>query len=147
MELRLPPVLQAGLSASLMAAFTILLPDGAVRLPWLAAVLGGAGLTFLALAVLDFAKSRTTVNPMHPDRAEKLVVGGLYRVSRNPMYVGMALLLCAFSAWAFVWPHVFVIAAFLAWMTRFQIMPEERQLLRRFGDDYQAYMAAVRRWI
>ncbi|MEB0160908.1 isoprenylcysteine carboxylmethyltransferase family protein, partial [Pseudomonas sp. AH2 (2023)] len=91
-------------------------------------------------------RSRTTVNPLRPDKAAALVSGGVYRVTRNPMYVGMMLLLVAWavyldSAWVLAGP-----VAFVAYITRFQIAPEERVLRAKFAD-FDAYAARVRRWL
>ncbi len=99
------------------------------------------------LGVLAFRASRTTVNPLKPERASALVTGGIYRVTRNPMYLGMTLLLLAWAIQLsallpFLGPVVFV-----AYITRFQIEPEERTLRRVFGDGYTAYARQVRRWL
>lgn len=147
MELRLPPVVQAILAALLMVGTGYRWPYQPLHLPWLSVFLAGAGAVFLAAPVASFVKARTTVDPMQPERAEKLVISGTYRMSRNPMYVGMALLLGAVAAWSFLLPHLFVIAVFLIWMTRFQIIPEERALERRFGEQYLEYKRRVRRWL
>lgn len=106
-----------------------------------------AGVAFDLLGLLAFRASRTTVNPLRPERASALVTGGVYRITRNPMYVGMALLLLAWavhlgSALPFVGP-----IAFVAYITRFQIRPEERALRERFGDEFDRYAARVRRWL
>ncbi len=84
---------------------------------------------------------------MKPEAASSLVVTGIYKVTRNPMYVGLSFLLLAWavflwSAWALLGPLVF-----LAYIFRFQIAPEERALATLFGADYSAYKARVRRWL
>lgn len=106
-----------------------------------------AGLVFDTLGLLAFRASRTTVNPMRPQRASVLVTTGIYRITRNPMYVGMC---CLLSGWAiylsallpFTGPVLFVI-----YITRFQIQPEERVLGQLFGEQYTQYTARVRRWL
>ena len=111
------------------------------------AVLLVAGLAFALLGILAFRESRTTVNPLKPERASALVTGGVYRVTRNPMYVGMAFVLLAWAVYlAAVLPFV-GIAVFVAFITRLQIVPEERVLHGLFGDAYVAYAARVRRWL
>ena len=147
MELRIPPVVQVALAIALMAGVGQVAPAPAFHLPWLTALLATGALLFLLAPAVSFSRARTTVDPTHPERAEKLVVAGLYRITRNPMYDGMALLLGAVAAWDFAWGHIAVIALFAWWMTRFQIMPEERALETRFGEDYRVYSASVRRWI
>ncbi len=79
--------------------------------------------------------------------AEDLVTDGLYAHSRNPMYVGMAMLLAGWAAWLGTPWAVVGIAAFVAWITRFQIIPEERALAQRFGADFATYQHRVRRWL
>ncbi|HMN82689.1 MAG TPA: isoprenylcysteine carboxylmethyltransferase family protein [Burkholderiaceae bacterium] len=113
----------------------------------LTAVLAIAGVAFDLSGLLSFRSSRTTVNPLSPDRASSLVTTGVYRFTRNPMYVGMLLLLLAWavhlsSGWAFVGPMAFVL-----YITRFQIRPEESALRRRFGERFDTYAARVRRWL
>ena len=111
------------------------------------ALLVTAGVAFDVLGLLAFRASRTTVNPLRPERASVLVTGGVYRVTRNPMYVGMALLLLAWAVYlsallSFAGPVVFML-----YITRFQIQPEERALKRIFGEEFAIYAARVRRWL
>ena len=106
-----------------------------------------AGLVFSAAGILSFRRARTTVNPTTPEAASFLVVSGIYRITRNPMYVGISLVLVAWavflsSAWALLGP-----AAFILYISRFQIAPEERALSKLFGAEYASYRARVRRWL
>jgi len=88
------------------------------------------------------------VNPTKPSDASSLVVQGIYRVSRNPMYLGVLLLLIA---WGIYLEHLIVVfvlpAAFVIYMNKFQIEPEEQALQKLFGDDFASYKKKVRRWI
>jgi len=111
------------------------------------AVLAIVGVGFSIAGVRTFRRARTTINPMKPETASSLVTSGVYRVTRNPMYVGLALVLVAWavflgSAWALLGP-----VAFVLYIGRFQIAPEERALSALFGDEYAAYRANVRRWL
>lgn len=107
-------------------------------------LLGGA----ISLAgVLEFRRARTTVNPMKPQRASSLVVSGIYKLTRNPMYVGLLLVLVAWAAflsaaWSLVGP-----VAFFAYIGRFQIAPEEKVMAEKFGAEFAAYQSRVRRWL
>ncbi len=112
-----------------------------------AGVLAGAGLCFDLLGLLAFRASRTTVNPLRPQRAAALVTHGVYRVTRNPMYVGMALLLLAWALYLSAWLALAGPIVFVLYITRFQILPEERALRARFGDAFTRYAAQVRRWL
>ncbi|MEX0274126.1 MAG: isoprenylcysteine carboxylmethyltransferase family protein [Flavobacteriaceae bacterium] len=99
-----------------------------------------------AVAVFQFIRVRTTVNPHMPQKANKLVTGGLYRFSRNPMYLGMLLALLALGLQLGNAFNTIVAALFVSYMNRFQILPEERMLTSIFGDDYRRYCSKVRRW-
>ena len=113
----------------------------------LAVVLVLLGLAFLAPAANAFRRAHTTVNPLKPEEASSLVVAGVYRFTRNPMYVGFAALLLAWAAWLAVPVALLGPALFVAYITRFQIIPEERALRARFGDAFEAYCRQVRRWL
>ena len=105
------------------------------------------GLGFDVLGLLAFQRARTTVNPLRPGKASALVATGVYRITRNPMYVGMALLLCA---WAVVLGFLAALAGplvFVLFITRFQIVPEERVLSAKFGENYTRFCQQVRRWL
>lgn len=111
------------------------------------ALLVAVGLGFDVLGLLEFRAKRTTVNPLRPEKASALVDGGVYRITRNPMYVGMLCLLLGWAAFlaaplALIGPVLFVL-----YITRFQIIPEERILRERFGEPYSAYAQRVRRWV
>ena len=144
-----PPVIAVlcGGLAWLLAHFT---PgfhfDIPARLPIVAVlVLVGLALDFSGL--LSFRKARTTFNPLAPSRSKVIVQSGLYRYTRNPMYLGMVLELlglCVFLANPLTLAAVVV---FVAYITRFQIIPEERLLLGKFGEPYALYTRKVRRWI
>jgi protein-S-isoprenylcysteine O-methyltransferase Ste14 len=105
------------------------------------------GVLFDVCGLLAFRQSKTTINPMSPDKASALVTGGIYRFSRNPMYVGLVLFLTAWAIqlsmlWPFIGPVLFVI-----YINRFQIAPEERIMESKFRDEYSVYKNRVRRWL
>jgi protein-S-isoprenylcysteine O-methyltransferase Ste14 len=149
LEHRIPPPAVGVLIAALMwwaAALPPVLPlSGGARVAT-ASLLAGIGLAFDVLGLIAFRRSRTTVNPLRPQKASALVTDGIYRVTRNPMYVGMAFLLAGWAAylgslWTFVGPGLFI-----GYITRYQIAPEERVLRERFPE-FEAYAARVRRWL
>ena len=111
------------------------------------AILVVAGVAFDVLGLLAFRISRTTVNPLTPERASSMVTGGVYRITRNPMYVGMALLLLAWGIYLLALLPLAGPVVFVLYITRFQIKPEERALEGIFGEGYLAYAARVRRWL
>lgn len=105
------------------------------------------GLAIEIVAALAFAKRRTTLLPWAPERTETLVVSGLFRFSRNPMYLGQALLLAAWVIYLGTWPALAAVPAYVLYLNRFQIGPEERILAAKFGNAYESYRARVRRWV
>lgn len=150
LELKIPPPLVAAAVAGAMTAVAVWLPPVLALPPSVrvgaALVLVGVGACFDVAGLLAFRKAKTTVNPLAPDRSTAVVSTGVYRITRNPMYLGMALILLGLalylaSPWALLGPLVFA-----AFITRFQIQPEERALTARFGAAYTAYCTQVRRW-
>ena len=105
------------------------------------------GLTVDAAGVLSFRRARTTVNPFAPERTVNIVSSGIYRLSRNPMYLGMACILTGWAVWLWQVQAVLGVVLFVAWITRFQIIPEERVLTQKFGTEYRQYRQRVRRWV
>lgn len=105
------------------------------------------GVALAGLGVSAFRRAQTTVNPLNPDAASALVVLGVFRHTRNPMYVGMCLVLLGWAIylaapWTLLGPVLFA-----AYITRFQIIPEERAMADKFGKAYADYRAQVRRWL
>lgn len=143
------PVLTAIVGAAMQAyawqAGVIMDASSAHMVAGVALSLLSAALALAAMAV--FYRARTTINPLDPRRARLLVTGGVYRWSRNPMYLSLLLLLVAFAIRldaVLVWLGP---CAFWAYVTRFQILPEERALAERFGAAYLAYCHRTPRWL
>lgn len=150
LELKIPPPVIAVLCALSMSACERLLPPCALVAPWnegliTLLILGGLGLDLMAFRA--FRQGRTTINPLRPDRSSKLVSHGIYRLTRNPMYLGQGLLLAAWALWLNQALALLVLPVYVAWLTRFQILPEERILGEKFGLAYAEYQRHVRRWI
>jgi protein-S-isoprenylcysteine O-methyltransferase Ste14 len=150
LELRIPPL-------ALVAAFAVAILLASVYVPLLripipahkvvAIALVFVGLAVAAVGVLQFRQARTTVNPMSPQKASAVVSSGLYRLSRNPMYLGMALCLLGVAAWSSALSGYVLVLGFCWYLTRFQIIPEEKALLAVFGSEFTQYMTKVRRWV
>lgn len=150
LDLKIPPLLVAAVAASAMLVLSRAMPWLTYDWPWRVAsglaltIVGGA----VALAgVLEFRRRRTTVNPTTPGAASTVVSSGVYRRSRNPMYLGFLCALAGLAVYLSNAAAVGMIAFFVAYMNRYQIEPEERALLAKFGPEYAAYMASVRRWL
>jgi protein-S-isoprenylcysteine O-methyltransferase Ste14 len=150
LELRVPPLAVVLIAALTMWALTAFVPQLAVALPWrspVAIAFPLAGFMCALCGVIAFRRARTTVNPTTPKASSTVVTSGIYRWSRNPMYLGFLL---ALAGWAYYLsnPLAFIVLpAFVLYMNRFQIVPEERALTANFGAPYQAYKASVRRWL
>ncbi len=97
--------------------------------------------------VLSFRRAGTTVDPTRPQKASSLVSSGIYRYSRNPMYLGMLLVLIGWGVYLSNIPALLLVPVFVIWMNRFQIRPEQRALTELFGGEFELYRQSVRRWI
>lgn len=150
LELKIPPVLQFGLFALAMWWLNAQFPQAHLSIPWrrsLAVVLFAMGLLCGVAGVLIFLKVRTTVHPGRPEHAAKLVTTGIYRRTRNPMYLGLLLML---AGWALVLANLLallLLPEFVICMNGLQILPEERILRAKFGAEFEAYARTVRRWL
>ena len=113
----------------------------------LTGVLVAIGLGFDLFGLHAFRTARTTFNPLHPERASVLVVTGVYAITRNPMYVGLLFLLLGWAVYLSTWPAFAGPILTMIYITRFQILPEERILAGVFGERYAQYVRRVRRWL
>jgi len=150
LELKIPPVPLAGALILLNWLLATYLPALRVEWPWrepVAALLVAAGIALAIAGVVSFRKARTTVNPLQPGTATTLVASGIYRLTRNPMYLGLLLVLAGFVWFFGNAAGVLLLPLFVAYMNRFQIGPEERALRGRFGDGFDAYQRSTRRWL
>ena len=150
LENKIPPPIVAVLFGVLMWGGSAYLPSidvaHSIRVV-LALLVFCTGGFFDLSGAASFRRAKTTVNPLKPETASALVSTGIYRYSRNPMYVGFAMFL---TAWAFYLASPLLllgVLGFVLYMNRFQITPEERALTALFGADFLAYQAKVRRWL
>lgn len=149
LELKIPPVVVVLVIAGLMALTSRLLPMD----PWhftdakaLAFALVTAGAFIAVAGVIAFRQAKTTANPMNPDASSSLVINGIYRLTRNPMYLGFLLALAGWGVWLANLPALFWLVIYILYINQFQIIPEERILEEKFGDEFSAYRKQVRRW-
>jgi protein-S-isoprenylcysteine O-methyltransferase Ste14 len=150
LELKIPPPAVSALVAAIMwgiSRLTVPLEvPGLIRVV-VAVLLVLTGACIGIAGVVAFRHGKTTINPMKPQTTSTLISSGIYRFSRNPMYVGILFALAAWaiflsSTWAMIGP-----VAFVLYINRFQIEPEERVLAGMFGAAYADYKSAVRRWL
>jgi protein-S-isoprenylcysteine O-methyltransferase Ste14 len=150
LELKIPPIGLVIIAALLMWMGGSYLPILNYRFQFQSLVawaIGLSGVLACVLGIIEFNRAKTTVNPTKPESASSLVRTGIYRRTRNPMYVGFLLIL---TGWATALTNVasfLILPAFVVYMNRFQIKPEERALASIFGNDFKAYCSEARRWI
>ncbi len=150
MQLLIPPPLVLVIAGVAMWAMDRMLPFARVTstlLPPLAMALLVSGLVLMIAAAASLVLSRTTINPLRPDNASRLITSGIFRRSRNPIYLGDLLLLAAWALWLGNALNAAWLGAFVWYIQRYQIAPEERALSRLFGETYRTYCANVRRWL
>ena len=105
------------------------------------------GLSIALTAIYLFFKQKTTINPHTPHKSSSLVITGLYKITRNPMYLGLLLILTALAVMSANVISLCVLPGFIAYINQFQIKPEESHLITIFGEDYINYKKQVRRWL
>ncbi|MGV8843861.1 MAG: methyltransferase family protein [Pseudomonas sp.] len=150
LENKIPPPIVTTVFALLMwlvARYGLVLDVTYSARVLLALLLMAVAVCFSMAGVLSFRQAQTTVNPLKPESASALVRSGIYQYSRNPMYVGFALLLLAWVCFLASPLALLGVPGFILYMNRFQISPEERALTTLFGREFQAYQAQVRRWL
>ena len=150
LERKMPPAALVLLFLVLMWLVSTSEPSLTIAIPrrtTIAAICWIAGFAITFGGLLQFRRAKTTINPITPEATTALVMSGIYRFSRNPMYLGF---LFALLGWAVFLSHLLAFALlpfFLLYMNRFQIEPEERALSAKFGEQFNEYRRSVRRWL
>ena len=150
LELKIPPAVVFLACATSMWLLARAFPGGDFELRYagfLAIAIAGSGLAVAIAGIRAFRRQSTTVNPIRPDETSAIVTGSIYRFTRNPMYVGLACCVLAWGMYLRNFAALLCIVIFVAYMTKFQIKPEERALQEKFGDEYTSYKSRVRRWL
>ena len=105
------------------------------------------GILILIIPVSKFIKSKTTIDPIKFKKVNKLVTSGIYKYSRNPMYLGLLMILISSSIFYLNIYSITTPFFFYWWITKFQIKREEIFLTDKFGKEYLSYKTKTRRWI
>ena len=150
LELKIPPLLVWLVMAGAMLGVAYSAPGLSFTLAGASAIalaLVGLGGAVAIAGVIAFRAKRTTVNPLTPGASSTVVSSGVYRLSRNPMYLGFLLALAGWAVYLSNAGAALLLPAFVAYMTRYQIKPEERALHAKFGSEFADYMSRVRRWL
>ncbi|GAA3965377.1 hypothetical protein GCM10022278_23990 [Allohahella marinimesophila] len=106
-----------------------------------------SGFLICIAGIIEFRRAKTTVDPRIPETTSSLVTSGIYAKTRNPMYVGFTLFLIAWAMYLTSLWSLIIVVAFVVFLNRFQIKPEEEALEVIFGQEFAAYRYRVRRWI
>ncbi|RIV32884.1 isoprenylcysteine carboxylmethyltransferase family protein [Flagellimonas lutimaris] len=149
MKMKVPPALVMLVFGGLMYVLDMFLPFGDFEFfgkQELAMFLFGLGILVILISVIQFFMTRTTVDPLNPKKTSNLVTNGVYKFTRNPMYLGMLLFLLAFGLKLGNAFNTLVAAGFVSYLNRFQIKPEEEALKEMFGKEYSIYCKLTRRW-
>ena len=154
LELKVPPPVVALCLALLM--WLVALPALPFTPPFelrfglrasLAVALALIGQGISIAGIVAFRRARTTINPLKPAAASALVRSGIFRFTRNPMYLGLLLTLVGWAVWLWNPASLLFLPVFVLYIDRFQIGPEQRALTKLFGVEFAAYRASVRKWI
>ncbi len=150
LNLKIPPLGVLALAAGFMWLGARTTPSANVPLfarIALSVGLAAAGVGTAVAGVVSFRRARTTVNPLKPDAATALVTSGVYRLTRNPMYLGALILLLGWAVFLANAIALILVSPFVLYLNRFQIGPEENALATLFGSEFNVYCAKVRRWL
>jgi protein-S-isoprenylcysteine O-methyltransferase Ste14 len=150
MSHRIPPPLAFAIAAIAMWLIGRNVEAGHFSFPYQTMVgilIIALGLGIVIVSLRLFFVAGTTPNPMQPKQATELVTSGIYSISRNPMYLGDAIMLAGLLVWTASALNVVPLIAFLIYIDRFQIVAEEKALTANFGERYVAYRRRVRRWL
>ena len=150
LELKIPPPIVALATAALMWFAASLMPPfvlpDTLRVG-VAVILAITGISLDLTGLIAFIRAKTTINPLRPASSAALVTNGLYRLTRNPMYLGMLLVLLGWAVFLSSLAALLVAPLFVLYINRFQIAPEERVLEEKFGAAFTDYTRRVRRWL
>lgn len=150
LENKIPPPIVALVFALIMWLISLVSPvmDMSFMMIVIASVvIFTVGLFFCLAGLISFRCAKTTVNPLKPETASSLVRSGVYRISRNPMYVGLALFLLSISIYLSSPFSIMGVIGFIFYMNKFQIKPEEKALEKIFSIEFVAYRQRVHRWL
>lgn len=150
LQLKIPPVIVTVIVAAGIWCINQYLNFGWAHLPhmlWLSFIFLGIGGVFGLLGLIQFYRNSTSIDPHKPNKASDLVTNGIYSISRNPMYVGLLLILIAYGFYLGNLLTFLMLPLFIWYMNRYQILPEEKVMEEKFGNEFQKYKSEVRRWL
>lgn len=147
-ETKIPPPIVALISGLIISSSSAFItPFGFLGHKFFAMILLILCFTLLIMSIKKFNHEETTINPLKPEQASKLLTTGTYAFSRNPMYLGLTGILIGIFLFLGSWFGIVIIPIFVIYITKYQIKPEEYAMNKKFGGQYQSYCNKVRRWI
>ena len=150
MKLLIPPPIQALLSAIMMCLISRYFTHANFSLNGInifALIFLIIAVIIIVLSMYKFRKIKTTISPLRPNKTSSLVNTGIYEYTRNPMYLGLLLMLFSTALFLKNLISFLIIPLFILFITKNQILPEEEALENIFGEEYKNYKKKVRRWI
>lgn len=150
LKLKIPPPVVGLVCALIMWLISRFLPGADFNFPLrnlISLSLLGLALCIDISALLKFKSLKTTINPMKPDDSSSLAAKGVYKYTRNPMYLGLLIILFSWGIYLGNYMSMLLLPIFVWYMTVFQIIPEEKALENKFNEKYYQYKQKVRRWI
>ena len=150
MRLLVPPPIQAAICGGLMWLVAEFVPEFTYVFPgqtYIVAFFVTCGVAIDLVSIRAFSRKKTTISPVSPENTSSLIIDGIYRYSRNPMYLGLALILTGFGVWLENLVCLSLVPGFVWYISKYQIEPEEEVLLEKFEGEYADYIQRVGRWI
>lgn len=150
LELKIPPVIVFLVFASVFRAIDRSFPVFDVSIPFRLPIVVLLGVTALLIGFWSlwlFYRNGTTVHPHKPQETDRLVTSGPYKHSRNPMYLALSMVLIAWAIYLTDLLSLMLMPGFFTYITRFQIIPEERKMEEKFGEEFEAYAEKTPRWL
>ena len=150
MKLLIPPPIQALLSAIMMCLISRYFTHANFSLNGInifALIFLIIAVIIIILSMYKFRKIKTTISPLRPNKTSSLVKSGIYEYTRNPMYLGLLLMLFSLALFLKNFISFLILPLFILFITKNQILPEEEALENIFGEEYKNYKNKVRRWI
>ena len=145
---KIPPPLIAAGNIFLFYLSTLLIPAFEFAGQTILGILIGLeGFIIIFVSISLFRKNKTTINPFKAHLTTTLITSGIYSFTRNPMYLGLSSIQVAFGIYLGAYVSIFLIPAFIIYITNKQIIYEEEVLKKEFRDEYIKYLKSVRRWI
>ena len=145
LDTKIPPPVVTIIILSLIYFFS--LKEYNLNVELISIILLTSGILFILSAVIQFIKRKTTVNPTKPHKTTSLVISGTFKITRNPMYLGMLLIIMSYAFYKLSIISLFLIPLFIFYINKFQIEPEENEMRKKFGKEYEDYCKKVDRWI